>query len=103
MATRLDKLQEMAARDPRNAFLRYGLAQELANQNRLEEAAAEFATLIETDPDYCYAYFHCARTLEKLDRKEEARALYRRGIEAAIRKGDQKARSELEGALEQLG
>ena len=100
MTTRLEKLHEMLAQDPQNAFLRYALAQELANQSRLEEAAAEFARLIEGHPDYCYAYFHGGRTLEKLGRSREARELYSRGIQAAIGKGDEKARSELEAALE---
>ncbi len=100
MSTRFEKLQELLAQDPQNAFLRYALAQELFNQSRLEEAAGEFARLVETHPDYCYAYFHGGRTLEKLGRSQEARELYRRGIQAAIGKGDEKARSELEAALE---
>ena len=103
MATRLEKLQEMVAQDPQNAFMRYGLAQELANLDRLEEALAEFQRLIEIKPDYCYAYFHGGRTLERLGRVEEARNLYCRGVEAASRFGDQHARSELQAALEQLG
>ena len=102
MTTRLEKLQEMAAQDPQNAFLRYGLAQELANQGRLEEAVAEFQKLIEIQPDYCYAYFHGGRTLEKLGRIEEARSLYRSGIEASSRAGDMHARSEIEAALAEL-
>ncbi len=103
MKSRLEILQEMVARDSQNAFARYGLAQELANQERLEEALAEYERLIEIKPDYCYAYFHGGRTLERLGQVEEARRLYRRGIEASSQAGDLHARSELEAALAELG
>lgn len=100
---RLEKLQEMAAQDPENAFVRYGLAQELAGQGRWEEAVAEFRRLVEGHPNYCYAYFHCGRALEKLGRIEEARSVYASGIAASSRAGDEHARSELEAALAELG
>ncbi len=101
--SRLEKLQEMVAQDPQNAFARYGLAQELAGQGQLEEAVAEFQKVIEGHPDYCYAYFHCGRALQKLGRTEEARKSYGQGIEASSRAGDEHARSELEAALGELG
>lgn len=93
----------MAAQDPENAFVRYGLAQELAGQGRCEEAVVEFRKLIENDPNYCYAYFHCGRMLEKLGRIGEARSVYERGIAASSSAGDEHARSELEAALAELG
>jgi len=46
----------------------------------------EFRALIAADPGYAYAYFHGGQTLERLGRPEEARELYRQGIEAAQRK-----------------
>jgi tetratricopeptide (TPR) repeat protein len=54
------------------------------------------------DPDYAASYFHAGQTLEQLGKLEEARDVYRRGIEVTARKGDQHARSELEGALDLL-
>jgi tetratricopeptide (TPR) repeat protein len=100
---RLNRLKELLQQNPRDSFVRYGLAMEYARQARLEEAIGEFRTLITADPDYVAAYFHAGQTLEKLGRSDEARTIYREGIEAAGRRGDQRASSELEAALEFLG
>lgn len=100
---RLDVLKGMVAQDPRNALARYGLAMEYVNSGQLEQAAAEFATLIESKPDYAAAYYHGGQTLEKLGRSEEAASLYRRGIEVTARSGDAHTRSELQAALDVLG
>jgi len=100
---RLDSLRMLIQQDPKNRLARYGLAMELANQGNLEAAVSEFRALIDTNPDYAYAYFHCGQMLEKLDRPDEARDTYRQGLEAAGRSGDDHARSELQGALDILG
>ena len=99
---RLEALRSMASADPRNTLVRYGLAMEYAKAGRYNEAVAEYNELLSFNPDYCYAYFHGGQALEKLGRVEDAREMYRRGIEAAARAGDEHARSELQGALEGL-
>ena len=100
---RLETLKNMVAQNPNDSFLRYGLAMEHRNAGDLETAIAEFRTLIAANPDYVAAYFHGGQTLERLSRIDEARELYRRGIEASQRTGDAHARGELEGALGMLG
>lgn len=100
---RLAALRALLQNDPKNRLIRYGLAMELANGGDLEGAVGEFRALIETDPDYAYAYFHCGQVLEKLDRPDDARETYRQGIEAAGRAGDSHARGEIQGALDILG
>ena len=102
-STRLDILKSLVAQNPNDAFSRYGLAMEYRNAGDLERAAAEFRAVTAADPNYAYAYFHGGQTLEKLGRTEEARAIYQEGLEAAARKGDAHARSELQGALDLLG
>jgi tetratricopeptide (TPR) repeat protein len=101
-ANRLETLKNMVAQNPNDSFLRYGLAMEHRNAGDLETAIAEFRTLIAANPDYVAAYFHGGQTLERLSRVEEARELYRRGIEASRHTGDAHARSELEAALSLL-
>ena len=101
-ANRLETLKNMVAQNPRDSFLRYGLAMEYRNAGDLETAVAEFRTLIAANPDYVAAYFHGGQTLERLSRTAEARELYRSGIEASRRTGDAHARSELEAALSLL-
>jgi len=103
MSARLDTLKAMVAQDAANAFARYGLAMELLNLGRGEEAVAEFRTLLETSPDYTYGYFHGGRALESLGREDEARAMYEAGLEASKKKGDLKALGEIQAALDILG
>jgi tetratricopeptide (TPR) repeat protein len=102
MSARLDTLRQMIERDPASSFVRYGLAMELLNLGRAEEAIEQFRTLLEADPDYCAAYYHGGRALESQGRVGEARDLYRIGVAAAVRTGDEHTRGELEAALEQL-
>jgi tetratricopeptide (TPR) repeat protein len=103
MATRLEMLKEMVAKSPTDAFLRYGLATEYANAGDLEQAVIEYGELLSANPDYAAGYYHGGRTLEKLGRLEEARAVYEKGIEVTSRTGDAHTRSELQAALDILG
>lgn len=103
MATnRLEILKQMVQQDPNNTFARYGLAMEYANSQELEQAVAEFRTLLQHDDNYSAAYYHAGQALEKLGQLEEARAMYEKGIVAATRKGDLHTRSEIEAALSRL-
>lgn len=101
--TRLEVLKSIVAQNPRDSFSRYGLAMEYRNRGDLEAAMGEFRALMAADPDYVAAYFHGGQTLEKLGRVEDAREIYQSGVEAAIRKGDQHGRSEMQAALDMLG
>ena len=100
---RLETLKHILAQNPGDALARYGLAMEYAKAGQLERALAEYRALLSVNPDYTYAYFHGGQALEKLGRMDEAREMYRRGIEVATRLGDQHARAELQGALDLLG
>jgi len=103
MSQRLDVLKSMVEQNPNNAFARYGLAMEHANSGDPEQAIAEYRALLAMHADYAAAYFHGGQTLEKLGRIEEAREMYREGIEATLRNGDAHTRSELQAALDLLG
>lgn len=93
----------MAAQNPNDSFARYGLAMEYRNTGDLESAIREFRWLIAATPDYAAAYFHAGQTLERLGRLDEAREVYREGIEVTTRKGDLHTRGEILAALELLG
>jgi tetratricopeptide (TPR) repeat protein len=102
-STRLESLKNMVAQQPGDSFLRYGLAMEYKNAGDLEAALTEFQALMGVNPDYSAAYFHGGQTLERLGRLDEARALYREGIEVTTRKGDLHTRNEIQAALDILG
>jgi Tfp pilus assembly protein PilF len=103
MSARLETLKNLLMADPNSSRLRYMLAMELMNTGDLEGAAQEFRGLLAADPDYAAAYYHGGQVLEKLGRTEEARAIYRQGIEATTRTGDAHTRSEIQAALDILG
>jgi Tfp pilus assembly protein PilF len=100
---RLEILLSMVDRNPADGFARYGLAMEYVNAGDLVTAVDHFTQLLEHNPKYAAAYFHGGQTLEKLGRIDEARGLYRRGIEVTGAMGDDHARSELQAALSTLG
>lgn len=102
-SNRMEVLKSMVAQDPSNSFARYGLAMEHVNVGSLGEAIREFETLLAANPNYVAAYFHGGQALEKLGRVDDARNIYRRGIEATTRTGDAHTRSEIEAALDLLG
>ena len=92
----------MVSQNPADAFARYGLAMEFVKGGELANAASEFRTLLEHNPNYAAAYFHGGQVLEKLGDLEQARAFYEKGVEVTARTGDQHARSELQAALDML-
>lgn len=102
MPDRVETLKAMLAEDPKNSFVRYGLAMEYMKAGQSDTAMAEFRGLLEGDPDYCAAYFHGGQTLERMGLIEDAKEMYERGIEATLRTGDAHTRSELQAAVELL-
>jgi tetratricopeptide (TPR) repeat protein len=102
-SNRLDVLKNMVAQKPGDVFARYGLAMEYKGSGDWEAAMREFRALIAANPDYHAAYFHGGQTLERMGLEDEARELYREGVEAAARVGNGHARAEMQGALDLLG
>lgn len=97
--SRIDILKSMVEQNPGDAFSRYGLAMEYVNSGDPEAAVEQFQALLEHNPAYAAGYFHGGQALEKLGRTDDAKELYRRGIEVTKSTGDGHTRSELEGAL----
>jgi Tfp pilus assembly protein PilF len=100
---RIEILQGMVEQNPADSFSRYGLAMEFVNSGRLDDAEHQFMQLLEHNPNYVPGYFHGGLTLQKLNRADDARALFRRGIEVASAAGDDHAAAEMQGALDTLG
>ncbi len=81
--SRIETFQQMLASDPENTMVRFGLANELLKAERYEEAVGALNDYLTRDDDEGAAYGMLARALEKLNRRDEARAAYERGIEVA--------------------
>jgi thioredoxin-like negative regulator of GroEL len=102
MKTRREMLEEFVAADPADSFTRYALALELEKERRELEAVPQLQEVIARDPAYVAAYYHLGRILARMGQTEDARTIYRQGLDASAAAGDQKTRSEIQEALDML-
>lgn len=93
----IEQLTKLLDADPRDPFLLYGMAQELARAGDHAAAVRWYDRCLEADPGYCYAYYHKARSLAALGDTPAALAAIATGKAAAQRAGDGHALSELSG------
>jgi tetratricopeptide (TPR) repeat protein len=99
---RMQQLQKMLDRTPNDPFLLYGLALEYKKLNDLPKALEYLSKTVQADMGYAYAYFQQGQVHEAMGELAAARKAYLDGIDAAAKKGDAHARSELEGALSMI-
>lgn len=99
---KLQKLQSMLERAPRDTFLLYAIGMEYKKLQTPSKAIEYFDRTIEVDAGYCYAYFQRGQVHEQTGNVPAARDSYRAGIAAAEKAGDAHAKSELEAALEMI-
>jgi tetratricopeptide (TPR) repeat protein len=100
--TRRQMLEEFAATHPGDAFARYGLAIECANQGDHQAAIENFEKLLAEHPTYVSGYFQFGQLLARMSLTEEARATLTNGMESARRAGDEHAASEIQAVLAAL-
>ena len=97
---RIEALRTMLERRPDDARLRFGLAVEYLNRDRLEEGVAELEVYLESTEDEGNAWGRLGEALRRLGRHDEAREAYRTGVEQARRHGHPTMAEEFEAALE---
>jgi tetratricopeptide (TPR) repeat protein len=99
---RIEKLKQFLELNPRDAFVQHALALEYVKIG--EEGLAEqlFSAIIDQDPENTGTYYHLAKLLERLNRREEAIRVYEQGMEACRKTGDSHALRELQNAYEDL-
>jgi cytochrome c-type biogenesis protein CcmH/NrfG len=100
--TRRQLLEEFVAKKPDDAFSRYGLAIECMNSGDATSAVQHFQALLDLNPGYVPAYLMYAQLLARESRPENAKQILSTGIAAAIKSGNQHARSEMETLLSDL-
>lgn len=98
----IEQLESLRAASPDDPFLMYGLAMAFAKAHQHDEALDWFDQCLAVDPDYCYAYYHKARSLESLHRTDDASVVLRDGITHAKALGESHAEMELRVFLEEL-
>lgn len=100
---RIAALNDILTQNPNDTLARYGLAMEYSKQGDFDRALAEFAILLQKNPDYTPGYFMAAQTLDRAARTEDARKMLQNGIASARRTGNLHAQSEMEAMLTDLG
>jgi Tfp pilus assembly protein PilF len=100
--TRKQQIEEMLAEDPDDPFLRYGLAMEYVGAGEDAAAARCLQDLIAVAPNYVPAYLQLGQALVRQSRTDEARQAWTRGVQIAHQAGDQHARDEMQGFLDNM-
>src|SRR4051794_7977065 len=100
--TRKEQLEELLADEPKDPFLRYGLAMEHVSLGDDAGAVACFGELFAVAPEYVPGYMQAGQAFVRLGRVEEARTTFRDGIAVARKQGDQHAAEEMQGMLASL-
>lgn len=100
--TRREKLEEVVAQKPDDAFARYALAIECRNTGDADAAVLHFEELLRRHPGYVTGWFQFGQFLARIGRIEEARATLHQGMEVAFAAGDFHARDEMRAALDSL-
>jgi tetratricopeptide (TPR) repeat protein len=100
--SRIDAFRAMVAKNPANALARFGLANEAYKERLFEEARENYEAYLAASDDEGNAYGKLAEVLHALGRTDEARATFRRAIEAARRFGHAGMVNDLEARLEEL-
>ncbi|MGD8318809.1 MAG: hypothetical protein PVJ02_00090 [Gemmatimonadota bacterium] len=99
-ADRVAVLERMLERRPDDARLRFGLALEYLNADRLHEGVRELRAYLEASEDEGNAWGRLGAALRTMGRDDEAREAYLRGIEAASRHGHPTMAEEFQDVLD---
>lgn len=94
---RLQQLLTYLNEGSKDPFIRYAIATEYAKLKEYDSALKYYQDLVSNNPDYVGTYYHLGKLLETLDRKEEAIAIYEKGMDIALEKKNMHAYSELKG------
>ncbi|HZW09021.1 MAG TPA: CDC27 family protein [Phycisphaerales bacterium] len=99
---RTERLLQLLDKSPRDDFLLYGLAIEHAKSGEHETALQYFDRAIEANRDNPYHYYHKAKSLEALERIDEALGTLRAGAAVAQEADDAKAVGEIRGYIDMI-
>ncbi|HMF57400.1 MAG TPA: tetratricopeptide repeat protein [Pyrinomonadaceae bacterium] len=97
--SRIEIFAAMAADQPQNEMIWYGLASEYFKEGKWQEAADSLRKVLSIKPDYTAAYQMLGTALLNLGQRDDARSAWTQGIEIAERTGAWKAKQHMEGLL----
>jgi Flp pilus assembly protein TadD len=99
---RLERIRALLLQNPDDDLLWFTLGREEGKTGRFGEAAAAFERAVRLKPDYATALREWGQALVQLGRTDEARQIFDRAIEAAVRSGDFQVEKEAKILLSRL-
>lgn len=95
-------LAKNVQKDPKDLFSKFALALELLKRNDVDKARLLFESVLKQDSGYLGVYYHLGKLYQSQELVDEALQIFKDGVDAADKKGDQHSKSELLEAIEQL-
>jgi Fe-S cluster biosynthesis and repair protein YggX len=100
---RIEQFRKMAEADPENELGHFSLGKAYLDAGMTAPAIASLQRVLELNPNIAKVYQLLATALLKEDRRDEAIARLRQGIEVAGARGDMMPRNEMIRTLKELG
>lgn len=91
----ITNLEKLIGTPRDNALLRFGLGNEYLKVGNAAAAVEHLAQAVSQDPAYSAAWKLLGKALADCNRPQQALEAYRKGIEAAEKKGDKQAAKEM--------
>ena len=102
LTERLEKLFNFLQTNPNDPFIIYAIATEYAKNNDVSEALKFYQQLVDQHPSYVGTYYHFGKLYETLGQKDNAIAMYEKGIMVAQQINDLHALSELQSVYKTI-
>lgn len=99
---KIKQLARQIKNNPADSFSKFALALEFRKEGELKKARILFEDILSSDSDYVGVYYHLGKLYEALDRFNDAKQLYRKGIAVAGQQKEKRTEKELKEALQQL-
>ena len=99
---RIERLKDFLLTNPEDSFIQHALALEYIKLGEDEKAKSLFENVLSKNENYVGSYYHLAKLLERNDKKEEAIAIYEKGMLKSKEANDLHAYNELLAAYEDL-
>lgn len=100
--SKIKQLARQINNNPGDSFSKFALALEFRKQGEFKKTRILFEDILSSDPHYVGVYYHLGKLYEALGRLQDARELYKRGIDVASEQNEQRTQSELKEALTQV-
>jgi Tfp pilus assembly protein PilF len=99
---RIAQLNDFLKNNPNDAFVQHALALEHIKKGDDATARTLFENILTQNEDYVGSYYHLAKLLERTGARDEALAVYEKGMAKSKALGENHAYNELLAAYEDL-